>query len=634
MDLFYAPLDEIKKVRKEISDPFLRAETLADIFRINTLYMIKLAGSGHIGTSFSAMDIAAWLWLEEMENPNARDSKDSDIYFSSKGHDIPGLYSILIGLEKIPFDFLHKLRRLNGLPGHPDISIPFIAANTGSLGMGISKARGMALARRLKGEKGRIYVLTGDGELQEGQIWESLHPAANGKFSEITAIVDHNKLQSDNWVKDVSDLGNIEDKFRSFGWEVERCDGHSLREFVKSLREIKEAGIKNQKPQVLIADTIKGKGVSFMEPHNFKGGGYKYHAGAPSDSDYSAAFSELSAALNKKLESFGMSALKFEKVPLPVKSAPKKPENPISAFGEELVRISEDRKDIVVLDADLAADGGILGFKKKFPERFKECGIAEQDMVSVASGLALEGMLPIIHSYSCFMPTRANEQFYNNASEKKKIIYIGTLSGLLPATPGHSHQSVRDISAVGSCPELIMVEPSSEKEARLAIRWAVEQNVASTYIRFSSVSLDLPYTLPENYDFKKGQGVLLKEGKDAAIVAYGQVMLKEAILAAEILSAKGISLAVVNLPWLNVLDREWLKDLADFKIIFTLDDHYIKGGQGEFLAAEISRTFDKPPKIFSFGVEDIPVCGWNDEVLKYHGLDSKSLAEKIEKIIL
>jgi len=100
MDLFYAPLDEIKKVRKEISDPFLRAETLADIFRINTLYMIKLAGSGHIGTSFSAMDIAAWLWLEEMENPNARDSKDSDIYFSSKGHDIPGLYSILIGLKK------------------------------------------------------------------------------------------------------------------------------------------------------------------------------------------------------------------------------------------------------------------------------------------------------------------------------------------------------------------------------------------------------------------------------------------------------------------------------------------------------------------------------------------------------
>src|SRR3989344_4415400 len=562
MDLFYAPLDEIKKVRKEISDPFLRAETLADIFRINTLYMIKFAGSGHIGTSFSAMDIASWLWLEEMKNPNAKGSKDSDIYFSSKGHDVPGLYSILIGLEKLPFDLLHKLRRLHGLPGHPDISIPYIASNTGSLGMGISKEHGMALAKRLKGEKGRIYVLTGDGELQEGKIWESLQPAANGKFSEITVIADYNKLQSDDWIKNISDLGNIEDKFWSFGWEVGRCDGHSPKDFAESLRELKDAGIKNKKPQILIADTLKGKGVSFMEPQNFKGGGYKFHAGAPSDDDYSSAFSELSGRVNKKLGSLGINTLKFETKPLPIKPVAGKTENPISAFGNELVKISENNKNIVVLDADLAADGGLVKFKEKFPERFNECGIAEQDMVSMAGGLALQGMLPIVHSFSCFLPTRANEHFYNNSSEKKKIIYIGTLSGLLPGVPGHSHQSVRDISAVGSCPELIMVEPSSEIEAMLAIRWAVEKNPWSSYIRFSSVPTELPYALPEDYIFEKGHGVLLKEGKDAAIVAYGQVMLREAMLAAEILLEDNISLAVINLPWLNVVDREWLQGLA------------------------------------------------------------------------
>lgn len=630
-NLFYVPLDEIKKIRKEISDPILRAETLADIFRINTLYMIKFAGSGHIGTSFSAMDIATWLWLEEMKNPNAKDSKDSDIYFSSKGHDVPGLYSILIGLEKLPFDFTHKLRRLHGLPGHPDISIPFIAANTGSLGMGISKARGMATAKRLKGEKGQIYVLTGDGELQEGQIWESLQPTANGGFSEITVIVDHNKLQSDSLVKDISDLGNIEEKFRSFGWEVVRCDGHSIEEFVKSLRELKDKGIGNKKPQVLIADTLKGKGVSFMEPRNFTGSGYKYHAGAPSDSDYSSAFLEISARVNKKLKFLGASTLKFENRLLPVKPAPGKTENPISAFGDELVKISESRKDIVVLDADLAVDGGILGFKAKFPERFKECGIAEQDMVSMAGGLALEGMLPVVHSFSCFL-TRANEHFYNNASEKRKIIYIGTLSGLLPATPGHSHQSVRDISAVASNPGITMIEPSSEMEARMAIRWAVEKNPKSTYIRFSSVPLELPYALPKDYVFEKGKGVLLRAGQGVAIVAYGQVMLREAILAAELLSKKGISLAVVNLPWLNTVDRKWLKNLADFKIIFTLDDHLIKGGQGEFLSSEILKSMDRPPKVHSFGVEGIPECGWNDEVLKYHKLDAESLADQIYEI--
>src|SRR4030095_7706720 len=121
-------------------------------------------------------------------------------------------------------DLLHRLRRLGGLPGHPDVETPFIAANTGSLGMGISKAYGMVRAHRYQGRSARIVVLTGDGELQEGQIWESLQPAANERLSEIIAVVDHNKLQSDSAVSAVSDLGPLEDKFRAFGWEVRRCD--------------------------------------------------------------------------------------------------------------------------------------------------------------------------------------------------------------------------------------------------------------------------------------------------------------------------------------------------------------------------------------------------------------------------
>src|SRR6185295_8838268 len=162
----------------------------------------------------------------------------ADTYFSSKGHDAPGLYSLLIALEKIDFDLLHRLRRLGGLPGHPDVETPYIAANTGSLGMGISKAYGMARAQRLAGRTGRIVVMTGDGELQEGQIWESLQPAANERLAEITVIVDHNKLQSDSAVSAVSDLGAIEDKFRAFGWEVRRVSGHDLPASGAVLREL------------------------------------------------------------------------------------------------------------------------------------------------------------------------------------------------------------------------------------------------------------------------------------------------------------------------------------------------------------------------------------------------------------
>src|SRR5438105_4538198 len=224
-------MDAIAAARRATDDPIARAEILADLCRLNTLYMIMQAGSGHIGSSFSAMDLISWLWTDCLVEPNSH-APDSDIYFSSKGHDAPALYALLIALEKLDFDLLHTLRRFGGLPGHPDVATPFIATNTGSLGMGISKAYGMARARRFSdhpGRPGRIVVMTGDGELQEGQIWESLQPAANEKLSEIIVVVDHNKLQSDSAVSAVSDLGVIEDKFRAFGWEVARADGHDFR---------------------------------------------------------------------------------------------------------------------------------------------------------------------------------------------------------------------------------------------------------------------------------------------------------------------------------------------------------------------------------------------------------------------
>ncbi len=193
-DLRYVPLDELRRLRELDADPVERAHAFADACRINILYMIMRAGSGHIGTSFSSIDIVSWLHLEVLEG--------DDVYYSSKGHDAPALYSVLIGTERLPFEKLHGLRRLGGLPGHPDIAAtPEVNTNTGSLGMGISKAKGFARAARLRGERRRVWVLTGDGELQEGQFWESLAQAANEGFGEITAIVDHNKIQSDTWVE-------------------------------------------------------------------------------------------------------------------------------------------------------------------------------------------------------------------------------------------------------------------------------------------------------------------------------------------------------------------------------------------------------------------------------------------------
>lgn len=635
--LYFVSISEIHRIRKNITDPFKLCEILADIFRINTLYMITSAGSGHIGSSFSSLDIITWLWTQEMRNPNESEKEYSDTYFSSKGHDVPALYSLLIGLEKLDERLLHKLRRLNGLPGHPDISTPYIATNTGSLGMGISKARGMALANRFDGKTGRFFVLCGDGELQEGQIWESLQPTANRKFSEITIIVDHNKIQSDTWVSKVSDLGNIEEKFKSFGWEVKRCSGHdfpALKEVFAHFKKI------DDRPQVLIADTIKGKGVSFME-HTVLGVNdlYQYHSGAPDHKHYTAALEELVGRINKKLSELGQPTLRLEEVGLfeqtfqPTTDQPKTGniQHLISAYGDELVKIASKRKDVVVLDADLMKDCGLIPFRQEFPERFIECGIAEQDMVSLAGGLALRGKLPIVHSFACFLSSRPNEQIYNNATEKKKIIYVGSLAGILPSGPGHSHQSVRDISALGAVPGLTIIQPCDEKETRLALHWAVEENPESTYIRLVSIPCQLPYRLLEDYQLKKGHGVFLKEGKDIVLITYGPTMLTEAVKAAQILDQRGISLAVINLPWLNKVDFKWLsQELSQYKTVFTLDDHYVKMGQGQLISAALTKT-QNCPRIISMGLEGIPACGQNREVLQYHFLDFHSIIKRIEK---
>src|SRR6266545_4513440 len=262
--------------------------------------MIERAGSGHPGTTFSSIDIVVWHHLKVLG--------EGDRYFSSKGHDVPGLYAVLTALGRLEFNLIHQLRRLDGLPGHPDVAAtPEVVASTGSLGMGISKARGFVLADRVLGRSGRVYVLTGDGELQEGQFWESLQPTANRRLHEITVIVDRNQVQSDTWVSQVSDLGDLEAKFRTFGWAVARCDGHDFGSLAETLDALRD----EERPKVVIAETRKGGGVSFMEPHDLPVTDtalYGFHSGAPTPDEYERAVEEIRSQLDARLERLGASS--------------------------------------------------------------------------------------------------------------------------------------------------------------------------------------------------------------------------------------------------------------------------------------------------------------------------------------
>jgi transketolase len=632
--LYYVPYQEFDRIRALSISAVEQTSIFAAFCRINTLYMIARAGSGHIGSSFSSLDIMSWLLINEVRTPADGDfNSPRDIFFSSKGHDAPGLYNVFIGMGRLDFDLIHTLRKLGGLPGHPDIATPNIVTNTGSLGMGVSKAKGMIFANRLLKRTGNVFVLTGDGELQEGQFWESLVSAVNHKLHELVVIIDHNKLQSDTLVAKVSDLGDLEAKLNAFGWHVSRCDGNDLAAFSKTLELAKKVA---NKPKVIIADTVKGRGVSFMEHTSIDSDveNYKFHSGAPTAEAYVDAAQELIDNANAKLTALGVDPLELESVIRPVVVLPDNPQRLIQAYSAALIDQARKNPKIVALDADLILDTGLIPFQKTFPNRFIECGIAEQDMVSQAGGMALQGLLPIVHSFACFLSSRPNEQIYNNATEHTKIIYVGSLAGILPGGPGHSHQAVRDISALSAIPGLIMMEPSCEAEVGMLLNWCINESQESSYLRLVSLPWVLPYELPSNYIPKIGRGVALSEGSDVAIIAYGPVLLSSAIMAARQINIEfGLNIKVINLPWLNCVDADWLaQELDEILNIIALDNHYLIGGQGDQIANVLAHRLPGSKKLYRLGINKKPVCGMNAEVLAAHGLDQQGIYELICKI--
>ncbi len=635
LEIRLIPEKEFQRVRGADIDTYQKLELLADMCRANTLATVKRAGSGHLGSSLSSLDIVTFLYNREMNTVRLGiNHPDRDIYFSSKGHDAPGHYSVLYSLGIIPEEQFVNLRRICGTHGHPDVHIPGIEANSGSLGMGISKARGMAVAKQINGHSGRVFVMTGDGELQEGQIWESLQTAVHHRVSNLNVIVDFNKIQSDKPIEQITDLGDIEKKFQVFGWYVERCNGH---DFAALESVFKRFDTVTDRPKVMIADTVKGKGVSFMEgPVALeKGKGlYAWHAGAPGDDDFEAGYSEIIERINAAFKRYGLGTVdtrvieRQEKYRIRLKDTAEKV---VNAYGEALVEIGKDRKDLVVLDADLAADCGLRPFEYACPERFIENGIAEQDMVSVAGGLALQGLLPVVNSFGVFLSSRANEQIYTNATEQTKIIYVCHYAGLIPAGPGKSHQSLRDISLFGALPNCTIMEPCNAVETREILRWCVYKAKENCMIRLAISPSPRTIMLPDNYRLSFSKGTVLREGEDAVIFAYGPVMLNEALGAAEILEKRDFSLKVVNLPWLNRIDIPWLEEtVGECDHVFSLDNHSPYGGLGDcLLNAFINSGLLHKKCLIKFAVEGFPACGTPKEALAYHKLDAQSLASRI-----
>jgi transketolase len=411
MKLYYVGKSELDKIIRSGD-----LDVLTDSLRLNLIFMIQNAGSGHLGGSLSSLDIMVPLFWGGMG--------PEDVFISSKGHDAPALYACMQAKGVIPFETIHTLRRPGGLPGHPTIDVPGVLFNTGSLGMGISKANGLAAADRLAGRKRRIHVLVGDGEFQEGQNWEPfthIEPA-------VVLHVDCNGFS-------LSQKLAINERFRI---PTEWC-------FHK---------------------TVKGSGVSFMEGNN------AYHAGALSEDEYMLAVGEIRARIpDVRLE-------QAEKRPY-VRACD------VFTLAKGYPYILKEvgvNKRVVVMDADLEPDCGLTAFKQAYPDRFIQCGIAEQDMVSMATGLAAGGFIPVVHSFAAFLCRRANEQIYNACLERRHIVFVGAMAGMLPTGPGTSHECMEDVALMKTMPGMTVMAPDTPDRLRATMEWAVNEATGPVYV--------------------------------------------------------------------------------------------------------------------------------------------------------
>ena len=305
------------------------------------------------------------------------------------------------------------------------------------------------------------------------------------------------------------------------------------------------------------------------------------------------------------------------------------------SFTDTLVTQAKKNKKIVVLDADLSDDLNLKKFSILYPDRFIQNGIAEQDMVSMAGGIARMGLIPVVNSFASFLTARGNEQIYNNATERSKIIYINLYAGSIPAGAGKSHQSLRDISLLSNIPNFRIFHPYNHKETKEVLKYCLnqkEKNNCAIRLSIGPMPKFSP-SLPKNYKFYSGKGIEIVKGTDAVLFTYGQIMVSEGFKAAKILEKDKLSLEVINLPSLNYFDRDWLKKkVSKFKYIFFLDDHNINGGMGDLLTAYlVENNLINNKKLKKFGFKDFPACGTYDEVLIYHKLNSYNLAKQILK---
>jgi transketolase len=597
---------------------------IATRLRIHSLRMTTVAGSGHPTTCLSAADLAACLFFSEMRW-NTKDPTDpaSDEFVLSKGHAAPLLWAAYAEAGVIPLERLLDLRKITSdLEGHPTPRMPWVKAATGSLGQGLSVGAGMALAQRLDKSPARTFVLMGDGECAEGQVWEAAADAAAWKLRNLVAVVDVNRLGQSDPTMHQHDLAALARKFRAFGWDDITVDGHKID---KVLAALKLAG-KKGKPTVILARTLKGKGVSFIEDKN------GWH-GKPLKAD----------ELAKALEEIGclpdVDSRRFvhKPKPFPKKSVPAALDFPRTtytektatrmAYGNALLSLGKVNPRVVAIDGDVKNSTYADKFFEAFPSRSFQSFIAEQNMAGVGMGLAAKGFIPFMATFAAFL-TRAHDQIRMAAYSFSNLKVCGSHVGVSIGEDGPSQMGLEDLAMFRPIPGCVVLYPSDAVSSEACVAAAAARK-GLCYIRTSRPATPILY--PPGETFAIGGSKVLRKGEgDAVTVIAAGITVHEALKAFDALKKDGIGLRVIDAYSVEPLDTETIlrEVAATGGRAVVVEDHYAAGGLGEAVAqALVGRA-----SLAHLCVRELPRSGKPDELLDRFGISAAHIVRAVKEL--
>jgi transketolase len=599
--------------------------------RILSLKATTEAGSGHPSSCLSGADLASVIFFHEMHfDPRDPQNPANDRFVLSKGHAAPLLYAAFAEAGIISEKDVLSLRRPDSIfEGHPTPRIPWVDVATGSLGQGLSAGLGMALAAHMDAMPYNTYVLLGDGECAEGQVSEAAALAGYYKTSNLYAVVDVNGMGQSQHTMDRFDVNRFAEKFRAFGWFAVTIDGHNYVDILDGFDKCRRDG--GSQPRVLVAKTLKGKGVSMLE--NKEG----WHGKPVPKQDLDKALAEVAQPLGPddwKPQPRTVGALyerpgRSQTAPTVEITVNRKLGDSVAtreAYGDALVKLAEKDPRVVALDGDTKNSTFSEKLLKAKPERFLEMFIAEQNMVGVATGLAARGKIPFVSTFAAFL-THAFDQIRMAGVSRSNVKFCGSHAGVSIGEDGPSQMGLEDLAMFRTIPESAILYPcDAVSTERLVAEAARRQGIC--YVRTSRPKTPVLYSNEDQFPIG-GSKVLRKSANDRVTVIGAGVTVHEALKAASKLEAEGMPIRVIDAYSVKPIDAAGILSAAKETggRIVVVEDHYDEGGLGDAVLNAVGNQ----ARVVKLAVREIPHSGPPEALLDKYGISANHIIEAVKR---